>query len=459
MVRYDGTTNPINLPSDTTPAQLEAAIDAYGRSLAPEYAPDGTFQAVAGAGQMIWDAAHFWQAHGYIVNQDVLCGDVIKEAAALQSLISRKKNNPSGLGATNDAPYRNADVFHHLFYGLLATAAHMLNYLVGYGPWSGVDPRTDVLRGLGYLGIADELRDLNGKWAVPGTNYGEGVGGIATRVAGYGPKETIMPNPIIQRSEIYGVPFRVSIIPVDNPNRVNGPWESVASPIVHETGNRNAGTNAEMHRRFVHNGGGREHVSFQFVVDDHEIIQLLPLYEAGRHAGEHDCNYSRPGIEHCVNSDGDFNQTMANGAKLVRFLGEYDSQMAGDPVQHWNCSGKDCPMMLRDGRWEEYLQLVGSTNVPLPADPNAQKWTYPGDGNEYWIVNTTTEDGHEVRMLDFYRQMGGTPRLGYPKEGMHRLDAEEPVIYTQRTENVLMECWPDGFGSMPGPYYRFGLIP
>lgn len=453
---YSSATNPVNLPSTTTPGQLESALDNYGMRLAVDYAPDGKFRPVPGVGWMLHDAAQAWSRHGYTVNVDVLAGQIIKEAAALQSAISRDKNNPSGLGAENDDPYRKANSFHAMYYGILATTAHLLNYFVGYGPWSVVDPRTDVMRSAGYLGIAKRLSDLDGRWAVPGIGYGASVATLANAVTVYKAKEKIMPNPVIQADNIYGTPFRVSLIPWDNPNRTREiVIDPSLPPVIHETANFNDGADAEAHRIFTHDQkGGAENVSFQFVVDDHEIIQLLPLYEKGVHAGNGECNRRRAGIEMCVNRDGDFNATMANAAKLVRFLGEYDANMAGLPIQHHGCSGKNCPALLRQGRWEEFLKMVDQTDVPLPADPNAERFVW--DGGEFWIVNTTSDDGHRVNMLDFYREMGGLPRLGYPVEGLHRRDTNEPPVYLQQTENVLMECWVTGFGNIPGPYFRFG---
>lgn len=454
---YDGNSTALGRGT-ATPAQIEAIMDARGKTLAPSYAPDRTYRpAPAGIGQMICDAAMYWEDTGHVVNQDILTSDIIKECAAWQSAIARDKNNPSGLGAENDDPYRKADAFHHAWYGILATVAHFLHYFVGEGPWTEHDPRTPEMREHGYMGIAKKLSDLDGRWAWPGDGYGASVADGANAVAAFGTKAKVMPNPIIQRDEIEGVPFRVSIIPLDNRNRTNRPMSSVKPPVVHDTGNINVGANAEMHRRFAHNGGGREGVSWHFTVDEEEIIQTLPLYERGIHAGNADCNATRAGIELCVNSDGDFNKTMANGAKLVRFLAGYDAAMDG-MVQHFNCSGKNCPAKLRAGRWEEFVALVNAREPEVtPPDPNAKVFEY--DGNEFWIVNDETEDGHQVDMLDFYREMGGLPRLGLPREGMRRRDENDPPVYVQRCENVLLECWIEGFGNMPGPYYRFGLIP
>ena len=94
---------------------------------------------------------------------------------------------------------------------------------------------------------------------------------------------------------------------------------------------------------------------------------------------------------------------------------------------------------------------------PLPPtesnDPNAQKFD-----TGYWMVNVMYEGIGMVNMLDFYREKGGLPILGMPLEGMHMEVVDGKRVFKQRTENVLLEFWPDGFGNM-GVIYRFGAIP
>ena len=118
---------------------------------------------------------------------------------------------------------------------------------------------------------------------------------------------------------IPGVPFRVALIPARNPNRPGYPMRP-AWITVHETANTRPGANAEMHRQFVWNGGGSENVSFHFVVDDREVVQLLPLTENGWHAGDGPDgpgNRTSIAIETCVNSDGDWDRTLQNLAALL----------------------------------------------------------------------------------------------------------------------------------------------
>lgn len=389
------------------------------------------------------------------LNQDIAAAIIAHESAYLQSHIYRAKKNPAGLGATNDNPGENAIEFATERGGIRATIAHMAVYVYGEGEWTQYDPRYEPVKEAGWLGIVDILEDFNGRWAWPGTTYADRISEKASSLVSLVQSRGSFPPSILPGRDILGVPLRISILARNKPNNPNQPLSAYEGITQHETANFNAGANAEMHRRFVHNGGGAENVSFHFVVDEDEIIQLLPLNKRGVHGGSHDCNFKTWGIELCVNSDGDFNKTMKNGANLVRYLWEYWPDVDGKIRQHNACSGKNCPLLMRQGRWEEFLALIGDTSKPAP-DPNAEKYVYPGDGQEYWIVNGYSQDGEWVAMLDFYREMGGMPRLGYPVEGMRRRDDGPEPVYIQRTENVLMECWINGFGAMPGPYYRFG---
>lgn len=102
-------------------------------------------------------------------------------------------------------------------------------------------------------------------------------------------------------------------------------------------------------------------------------------------------------------------------------------------------------------RFMAYLHEALDSRVEV-SDPNAMHF----QATDKWIVNDTTVDGHRVNMLDFWRSRGGVEVCGYPLEGMRRHDRLDPPIYGQLCENVLLECWPEGFGDRPGPHYRFG---
>jgi hypothetical protein len=164
--------HPILGKGTVTAAGIQSFFIERGKAAAPTFAPNKRYKAPPDdIGQVIVELAN---QHG--INHDMMAAMIGHESAWWQSRIVRDKNNPSGLGATNDAPYENAITFPSPWYGVRATVAHLLSYTLGdSSPLKSVSPRHEVLRPLGYLGIAKVWRDLNGRWAWPGTTYAQSI--------------------------------------------------------------------------------------------------------------------------------------------------------------------------------------------------------------------------------------------------------------------------------------------
>jgi len=160
--------------------------------------------------------------------------------------------------------------------------------------------------------------------------------------------------------EVPGVRYRISWIPAGNGNRPGYPMQP-SWITVHETANEAPGANAEMHRRFVHAGGGIGQVSFHYVVDDYEIIQLLPLVENGWHAGDGvngPGNRSSIGIELCVHAQSDWGKTQDHGARLIAALCRAFSIPLERAVPHQHWSGKQCPRRILSQGFVSYRDRV-----------------------------------------------------------------------------------------------------
>jgi len=218
-------------------------------------------------------------------------------------------------------------------------------------------------------------------------------------------------------ASINGIPVRKSFIPSTNSNRPGTPANAEGRTwiTVHETANFNTGANAEMHRKYTHNGGGaspgNDGVSFTFVVDDHEIVWLLPLEETSWQAsdGANGTGNSSASIETCVNADGDWNRTKENLAHLVAFLGTDAPGRSIDRVaQHnkWARDQKNCPTRLRANNGAEWNALMarvrdiaeGAPEPPPsgdwptvpPAQPDPWRHSNPWGGN-WWIPRAFVE--------------------------------------------------------------------
>lgn len=186
----------------------------------------------------------------------------------------------------------------------------------------------------------------------------------------------------------------VSIIPSNNRNRTNRALDPERF-VVHATGNRSREADAHMHRQFVWDGGGDQGVSFTAVVDDTEVIQLLPFDEQGIHGGSFICNVQGESLEICVNEDGDWNKTVHNAAwwiaQRLKARGWDTSQM----IRHQECPSYACPYELIIGQggwtWPRFVSLVGDFLVngepspPIYAEPDLKLVELLGDKNHLSI--------------------------------------------------------------------------
>lgn len=198
-----------------------------------------------------------------------------------------------------------------------------------------------------------------------------------------------------------GVPLRTDFVPRSRANRPGIPMRPQWITI-HETANEAPSANAEMHRRFVHAGGGAEGVSFHFVVDDREVIQLLPTIEVAWHAGD---GANGPGnrtsiaIELCVSAGSDWEKTQEHAAELVAALCHALDFGAERVVPHQRWSGKQCPRRLLASGFERFRARV------------EERLHGGGERMRYF-----PETGHYVGhgFLAFWEKFGGLGIFGYP---------------------------------------------
>ena len=167
------------------------------------------------------------------------------------------------------------------------------------------------------------------------------------------------------------------IIPSTNANRPGGNYTK-SYITIHETGNKAAGAGAKNHANWLSNGANGE-IGYHYTVDDHEIYHHIPDNEKAWHAGDGaggTGNLHSIGIELCVNTDGDFEQTKKNAAWLVAKLMEDYSIPIGSVVQHNHWSGKNCPQTIREtGTWEAFLALCRAELDGGSAAPSGDTYT------------------------------------------------------------------------------------
>lgn len=197
------------------------------------------------------------------------------------------------------------------------------------------------------------------------------IGKEKEKVPAYPMKEVAVAGstkPILLPSDIK---FRQSLIPVGKTNQRPGTKMKALYYTQHETANRNSAATARMHEEWLHSGApgvADVQVGFHFVVDDKEIIQLLPVDEIAWHAGDGSGpgNYSSVGCELCVNAGRNVAKAESNAAWLaagvmraldipsVNLRAHYD-WVQGRAGAHY------CPeIMLTSGRWSAFESTVAN---------------------------------------------------------------------------------------------------
>ncbi|NLO27843.1 MAG: hypothetical protein GX113_06675 [Actinobacteria bacterium] len=98
--------------------------------------------------------------------------------------VAPEQNNYAGIGATGGG--EPGISFPTAEAGVMAHVAHMVAYVYEESPtaWANVtaDPRFDFVN---PRGAANVLADLNGRWAVPGSTYGQSIERIALAINTY----------------------------------------------------------------------------------------------------------------------------------------------------------------------------------------------------------------------------------------------------------------------------------
>jgi len=158
--------------------------------------------------------------------------------------------------------------------------------------------------------------------------------------------------------------------------------------VIHDTGNKSKGSNAEMHYRYFNSGN--KNASADFFVDDGEIIQTnnywkFYTWQCGDGKGQYGItNRNSIGIEMCVNSDGDYNKMFNNTIWLVKFLMQKLKIPIERVVRHYDASRKNCPASMSKNSWQNWHSfkklLIDKEDIVI--DDNK----VIDDSNEHWSI-------------------------------------------------------------------------
>ncbi|WMJ81812.1 glucosaminidase domain-containing protein [Clostridium sp. MB40-C1] len=135
----------------------------------------------------IYELAKMFLEEGKLegVRGDIAFCQSIKETGYFKygGQVLPEQNNYAGIGALNNSPVGKGAWFKEAREGVKAQIQHLKGYATTEELKSEcVDPRYFILKKYGLLGVAPNWEDLNGKWAVPGNNYGQEIIKIHDRI-------------------------------------------------------------------------------------------------------------------------------------------------------------------------------------------------------------------------------------------------------------------------------------
>lgn len=165
----------------------------------------------------------------------------------------------------------------------------------------------------------------------------------------------------VEITEALGVPVHTLYVPEGDRARP-GITRKIKYIVLHETGNSEAGADAKRHAIYLRYTN-EESTSWHYTVDEDEIYHHIPDGEVAWHASDRlqnpGGNLNGIGIELCVNSDGDFEKTFDNAARLVAVLLDTYGLDIADIRQHADFTNKNCPEHIRNAnRMDEFREKV-----------------------------------------------------------------------------------------------------
>mgnify|MGYP005841650771 CR=1 FL=1 len=171
--------------------------------------------------------------------------------------------------------------------------------------------------------------------------------------------------------------------------------------VIHDTGNKSKGANAEMHYKYF--DMQKRKASAHYFVDDTKIIQTVEETNAAWHVGDGKGKYgitnqNSIGVEICVNEDSDYSKAVENAIQLTKYLMQKHSISLERVVRHFDASRKICPASMSADNWEEWKKFKNRiAEKELTSEMAIQRLIEKGIilNREYWI-----EQIKHVRHLD-----------------------------------------------------------
>lgn len=141
---------------------------------------------------------------------------------------------------------------------------------------------------------------------------------------------------------------------------------AATSITIHNTGNPTS--TARNERAWLTNPSNTRTASYHLVVDEHEVIECLPLNENAWHAGDGNgaASGNRTSISIEICESGDYFKSLSNAVELAAKLLKQYGWGVDRLRRHYDWSGKICPrLMYSNGTWAGWTEFKSRVAAKL----------------------------------------------------------------------------------------------
>ena len=189
-------------------------------------------------------------------------------------------------------------------------------------------------------------------------------------------------------------------------NFVKGRQEKIKYIVIHDTGNKSLGANADAHYRYFNSGYVGQ--SAHYFVDQNEVIQIIEdndtAWAVGDGKGKYGVtNNNSLSIEICVN-DGDYTREVQLTIELTAYLMKKHNIDINHVIRHYDASRKNCPAFMNKNNWEAW----GAFKVMLQRelDKQANRIKVNIKGNPYEMEGVFQNDKNYVGIRELAETLG-----------------------------------------------------
>jgi len=192
-----------------------------------------------------------------------------------------------------------------------------------------------------------------------------------------------------------------------NTTKKNRGIKDIKAIVIHYTGNYSKGSGAGEHFNYFNNGN--RNASADVFIDDHSIYKVndwtkyytWAIGDGNGHYGW--TNSNTISIEMCVNSDGDFNKTVANTIAYIREL--HKEGYTTTLIRHYDASRKLCPKMFVDlnisgynKAYTDFRNKVFQKEPPVNNDTSDYTGILKESFDKGWFIGKTYKESTNVDM-------------------------------------------------------------